>query len=104
MKRNSTLADTSRVEYLQAYMGSTLDAIRNGSDTRGYFVWSFLDVPEMLDGYELSFGLYYVDLDDPDLKRQPKLSSYWYSHFLKGGNVGPDMLMHFNTSHPHFFR
>ncbi|KAL4360770.1 hypothetical protein GQ457_04G028830 [Hibiscus cannabinus] len=107
-KRNSTLVDTSRAEYLQAYIGSTLDAIRNGSDTRGYFAWSFLDVLELLDGYGSSFGLYYVDLDDPDLRRLPKLSSYWYSHFLKGGSVSPDILIQLNTnfsaSRGHFFQ
>ncbi|KAK8693830.1 hypothetical protein V6N13_071398 [Hibiscus sabdariffa] len=80
----------------------------NGSDTRGYFAWLFLDVLELLDGYGSSFGLYYVDLDDPDLKRQPKLSSYRYSHFLKGGSVSPDILIQLNTnfsaSRGHFFQ
>ena len=44
----------------------------------------------MLDGYESSYGLYFVDLDDPDLKRQPKLSAHWYSNFLKGKNISSD--------------
>ena len=60
---------------------------RNGSNAKGYFIWSFLDVLELLDGYESSYGLYYVDLDDPDLKRYPKLSAHWYSVFLKGSNI-----------------
>lgn len=38
----------------------------------------------MLDGYESGYGLYYVDLDDPDLARYPKLSAKWYTQFLKG--------------------
>ncbi|CAK7348301.1 unnamed protein product [Dovyalis caffra] len=75
-RRNSSLEDPSRVKYLNAYIGSVLDAIRNGSNARGYFVWSFLDGLELLDGYESSYGLYYVDLDDPDLKRYPKLSAH----------------------------
>ncbi|XVF21969.1 hypothetical protein REPUB_Repub12eG0134300 [Reevesia pubescens] len=91
-RRNSTLEDTSRVNYLQAYIGSVLDAVRNGSNTRGYFAWSFLDVLELLDGYESSYGFYYVDLEDPDLKRCPKLSARWYSHFLKGGRINSDVL------------
>ncbi|KAF2315007.1 hypothetical protein GH714_037519 [Hevea brasiliensis] len=86
-RRNSSLDDTSRVEYLHAYIGSLLDAIRNGSNTRGYFVWSFLDVFELLDGRGSSYGLYFVDLDDPSLRRLPKKSAHWYSHFLKGGRV-----------------
>ncbi|XP_075664234.1 beta-glucosidase 11-like isoform X2 [Castanea sativa] len=89
-RHNSTLEDWPRVKYLHGYIGSLLDALRNGSNTRGYFTWSFLDLFEMLDGYESSYGLYFVDLDDPDLKRQPKLSAHWYSNFLKGKNISSD--------------
>ncbi|KAI7992325.1 putative beta-glucosidase 23 [Camellia lanceoleosa] len=83
-RRNSTLHDSARVKYLHGFIGSLLDAVRNGSNARGYFTWSFLDVYELLDGYGSCFGLYYVDLDDKDLKRYPKLSAHWYSNFLKG--------------------
>ncbi|KAK4273216.1 hypothetical protein QN277_021660 [Acacia crassicarpa] len=82
---NSSLQDVSRVTYLQEYIGGVLDALRNGSNVRGYFQWSFLDVFELLDGYRAGFGLYYVDREDPHLKRLPKLSAHWYSSFLKGG-------------------
>ncbi|CAN4093067.1 unnamed protein product [Withania somnifera] len=83
-KRNATLNDTSRVEYLQAYIGNLLDAMRNGSDVKGYFMWSFLDCFELFDAYGSAFGLYYVNLDDKDLRRHAKLSAHWYSNFLKG--------------------
>ncbi|KAL2485769.1 Beta-glucosidase 11 [Abeliophyllum distichum] len=52
MRRNGTLNDTPRVEYFHAYIGSTLDAVRNGSNIKGYFAWTFLDCLELLDGYE----------------------------------------------------
>ncbi|KAI4301406.1 hypothetical protein L6164_034689 [Bauhinia variegata] len=81
---NSTLKDVSRVEYLRGYIGGMLDSLRNGSNIRGYFEWSFLDLFELLDGYKSSFGLYYVDRNDPELRRYPKLSAYWYSNFLRG--------------------
>ncbi|KAH9730421.1 Beta-glucosidase 11 [Citrus sinensis] len=84
---SSSLEDAARVKYLQAYIGSMLDAVRNESNTRGYFTWSFLDLFELLGGYEWSYGLYYVDRDDPGLKRYPKLSAHWYSRFLKGRSV-----------------
>ncbi|KAK9938652.1 hypothetical protein M0R45_015376 [Rubus argutus] len=85
-QRNSTLEDRSRIKYLHGHIHSLLHAIRNGSNTRGYFTWSLLDSLEILDGYKSSFGLYYIDLDDPDLKRQPKFSAHWYSKFLKNKN------------------
>ncbi|KAI3749228.1 hypothetical protein L2E82_19835 [Cichorium intybus] len=85
--RNGTLMDTPRVEYLQAYIGAVLDALRNGSNTRGYFAWSFFDLFELLGGYNIGYGLYYVDLDDTELTRYPKLSAHWYASFLKGKNM-----------------
>ncbi|KAI3977534.1 hypothetical protein MKX01_000447 [Papaver californicum] len=84
--REKSVNDTSRVNYLKGYIGGVLDALRNGSNTKGYFTWCFIDSFELLDGYKSNFGLYYVDLiNDPDLKRYPKLSAHWYSNFLKGG-------------------
>lgn len=60
---------------------------RNGSNTRGYFAWSLLDLFELLGGYDIGYGLYYVDLDDKELTRYPKLSAHWYANFLKGNNI-----------------
>ncbi|KAL7582736.1 hypothetical protein Lser_V15G41573 [Lactuca serriola] len=90
--RNGTLTDTPRVEYLHAYIGALLDAVRNGSNMMGYFVWSFFDLFELLDGYNSGFGLYYVDLDDKELTRYPKLSAHWYANFLKGKNMSDIIL------------
>lgn len=60
---------------------------RNGANTKGYFTWSFLDVFELLGGYDSAYGLHYVDLNDKDLKRYPKSSATWYSSFLKGRGI-----------------
>ncbi|MED6222782.1 glycosyl hydrolase 1 [Stylosanthes scabra] len=81
---NASLQDVSRVEYLHGYIGATLDALRNGSNIKGYFAWSFLDLYELLDDYEVSYGLYYVDRNDSELRRYPKLSAKWFNWFLRG--------------------
>ncbi|KAG9443794.1 hypothetical protein H6P81_015134 [Aristolochia fimbriata] len=80
---DETLNDTVRVDYLTAYLNATLNAIRNGSNTRGYFLWSFLDVFELLAGYHQRYGLYHVDFADENLKRTPKYSAHWFTDFLK---------------------
>ncbi|KMT06067.1 hypothetical protein BVRB_7g163900 isoform B [Beta vulgaris subsp. vulgaris] len=87
---HAALHDPSRVEYLKAHLGAVLDAVRSGSNTKGYFVWSFVDLFEVLFGYEYSFGLYFVDFNDPNRTRYAKLSQKWYSGFLKGKNVTID--------------
>nr|XP_023927650.1 beta-glucosidase 11-like isoform X2 [Quercus suber] len=90
MQRNSTLDDIARVKYMHGYIGGVLDALRHESNTRGYFTWAFLDIFELIGGYGYSYGINYVDLDDPDLKRYPKLSAKWYSNFLKGRSINLD--------------
>jgi beta-glucosidase len=40
--------DEFRAHFLQVYMQAALGSIRNGSDVRGYFVWSLMDVFEYL--------------------------------------------------------
>ncbi|XP_056689295.1 beta-glucosidase 11-like [Spinacia oleracea] len=86
-KHSTATNDQFRVEYIQSHIGSLLNAVRNGSDTRGYFVWSLMDVYELLYGFKSTFGLYHVDFNSPNLTRQPKLSQKWYSGFLKGKNT-----------------
>ncbi|XP_037414529.1 beta-glucosidase 2-like [Triticum dicoccoides] len=77
------LDDTERVSYLSSYMESTLNAMRNGADVRGYFAWAFMDLFELLSGYQSRYGLYRVDFADERLPRQARLSARWYSAFLK---------------------
>ncbi|OIW00832.1 hypothetical protein TanjilG_12236 [Lupinus angustifolius] len=97
---NSSLEDWSRVKCLHDYIGSIPNILRNGVNVRGYFVWSFLDVFELLAGYESSFGLHYIDLNDPTLRRQPKLSAVWYSNFLNGRIMDPMITMEVQKKNP----
>ncbi|KAL1208379.1 Beta-glucosidase 3 [Cardamine amara subsp. amara] len=80
---HSSLNDMGRVEYLHAYIGSVLNSVRNGSDTRGYFQWSFMDLFEFIN-VNYTYGLYFVNFSDPERERSPKTSALWYSTFLKG--------------------
>ncbi|XP_006661423.1 beta-glucosidase 31 [Oryza brachyantha] len=81
--------DDFRAQYLQDYIEATLQSIRNGSNVRGYFVWSFLDVFEYLFGYRLRFGLYGVDFASPERTRYQRHSARWYAGFLRGGELRP---------------
>ncbi|CAN8268553.1 unnamed protein product [Cochlearia groenlandica] len=83
---DSSLNDVGRVEYLHAYIASVLSSVRNGSETRGYFQWSFMDLFEFIN-YNYTYGLYHVNFSDPERKRSPKTSALWYSALLKGATI-----------------
>ncbi|KAI3448414.1 hypothetical protein Pfo_005079 [Paulownia fortunei] len=65
--------DVKRIHYHQSYLAYLAQAIRNGADVRGYFIWSLMDNFEWSSGYGPKFGIYHIDL--PTLNRIPKLSA-----------------------------
>ncbi|XP_062207217.1 beta-glucosidase 5-like [Phragmites australis] len=90
---NGSLHDTDRVDYMERHIESTLTALRNGANVKGYFSWCFLDLFEYLSGFKSQYGLYRVDFEDEALPRQARLSARWYSEFLenKGTRVGNEL-------------
>ncbi|CAD6339200.1 unnamed protein product [Miscanthus lutarioriparius] len=77
--------DGFRAHFLQVYIHAALGSVRNGSDVRGYFVWSFMDVFEYLFAYRFRFGLYGVDFAAEDRTMYARTSARWYAGFLRGG-------------------
>ncbi len=55
--------DTERESYIVQHIGAVGDAIADGADVRGYFVWSLLDNFEWAWGYGKRFGVVRVDYD-----------------------------------------
>ncbi|EAY97754.1 hypothetical protein OsI_19667 [Oryza sativa Indica Group] len=48
---SETLDDVERINYLAKYIAATLKAIRSGANVKGYSMWSFVDLYELLGGY-----------------------------------------------------
>lgn len=72
--------DPARIDYLSRYIAKVKEAIQDGIDIRGYFVWSLMDNFEWSSGYSKRFGLIHVDYSTQ--KRTPKDSYYWYRDFI----------------------
>jgi beta-glucosidase len=74
------IQDDSRIAYLKAYTEAMQQAMADGADVRGYFVWSLLDNFEWDAGYSQRFGIVYVDYATQ--RRIPKASARWYSDMI----------------------
>jgi beta-glucosidase len=48
---------------------------------KGYFVWSLLDNFEWAYGYDMRFGLVYIDFASQ--RRIPKASARWYADLIR---------------------
>ncbi|MFC7406296.1 GH1 family beta-glucosidase [Georgenia alba] len=77
--------DEQRIDYIARHLDAVAQAIEDGADVRGYFVWSLMDNFEWARGYSKRFGIVRVDYDT--LERIPKDSARWYAEVVRTGIV-----------------
>jgi beta-glucosidase len=77
--------DADRIDFLHRHLVAAHEALSDGVDLRGYFVWSLLDNFEWVHGYSKRFGLVHVDYDTQ--ARTLKDSAHWYRGVIAAGGV-----------------
>ena len=73
------------VDYIRKHLQALHRAIQDGSDVRGYFVWTFYDNFEWSFGFTKRFGLVYNDVAVQE--RVVKDSGRWYSKVCSENSV-----------------
>jgi beta-glucosidase len=73
--------DPLRVGYLREHLRAAQQAIAQGVDLRGYFVWSLLDNFEWNHGTSKRFGIVHVDFATQ--RRTPKDSARFYAEVAR---------------------
>jgi beta-glucosidase len=73
--------DPLRVEYLRGHLNAVIEAMRQGVNLRGYYVWSLLDNFEWSHGYSRRFGIVHVNYETQE--RTIKSSGRFYSNVIK---------------------
>src|SRR5699024_5889360 len=81
-----TVDDADRIAYLNGHIDAVQQAVAEGVDVRGYFVWSLMDNFEWAEGFTQRFGLVHVDFDT--LRRTPRASYAWYRDRIAGEPQG----------------
>jgi len=80
----------SEIRYLVEHLSWLWYAVEQGVDIRGYFYWSLLDNYEWNQGMR-EYGLFAVDLDDPDKPRSPRQSVAVYRAINEAHGVPPEL-------------
>lgn len=75
------VSDPRRIEYLQQHLAACHQALSDGVDLRGYFVWSLMDNFEWALGYDRRFGITHVDFDTQ--VRTPRDSAWFFAGLAK---------------------
>jgi beta-glucosidase len=74
--------DVKRDEYLARYISACVDAHKSGVNLKGYYVWSLLDNFEWAWGFEMRFGIVFVDFKNK-MKRTLKESALAYRDLIR---------------------
>lgn len=82
---DNRVRDYRRIDYLQSHIAQVHRAIQAGVPVKGYMVWSLLDNFEWAYGYQMRFGLVYVDFDNQ--KRIIKDSGNWYGKVIENNGI-----------------
>lgn len=82
--------DSERIDYLYRHMGAAWQAIEDGVNLKGYFVWSLMDNFEWCLGFTKRFGLLYTDYNTGE--RTVKDSGYWYSKVCRENRITQSLL------------
>ena len=75
------ILDTIRQRYFELYLTELSKAIEEGSDVRGYFIWTMMDNFEWSSGFAPRMGL--VHIDHATQKRTIKDSAYWVRELIR---------------------
>ncbi|MCP1660868.1 glycoside hydrolase family 1 protein [Neisseria perflava] len=77
--------DAGRCRYIENHAAALLQARQEGANVQGYHVWSSHDNLEWQRGYEVRFGMIYVDYDTQ--ARIPKQSFYAYKNLITNNRL-----------------
>ncbi|CAK9186966.1 unnamed protein product [Ilex paraguariensis] len=75
------IQDNGRIQHMIGHLYAISEALKAGSNVKGYLMWALMDCMEVGSGYTVRYGLAYTDYLN-NYKRIAKKSSGWLYSFL----------------------
>ena len=79
--KEELLNDQDRIDYVKGVLKPFHQALEEGIDVRGYYLWSLLDNFEWSAGFDARYGIHYTDYET--MERIPTKSAYWYADVIR---------------------
>lgn len=73
--KDGIIQDDYRIDFIKSHLKWLYKAIQEGSNVKGYHIWTLMDNWSWMNAYKNRYGLVSVDLKTQ--KRTPKKSAYW---------------------------
>ncbi|MGF9860101.1 glycoside hydrolase family 1 protein [Priestia endophytica] len=75
--KEGVIQDSYRIEFIREHLKWVHKAIQEGSNVKGYHLWTFMDNWSWTNAYKNRYGFVSVNLDK-DAERTVKKSGYWF--------------------------
>ncbi len=86
---NGEINDEDRINYLKEHIYQVYQALKDGVNLAGYYIWSIMDNFEWRVGYSKRFGLVYVDYKTQE--RIIKKSGLWYKKVIQRNGIDEEI-------------
>lgn len=81
LNKDGTVEDDARIEFIKAHLEVVAQAINDGLNVKGYYMWSLMDNFSWINGYKKRYGLLYIDRTT--LQRYKKKSAFWLKEVIQ---------------------
>lgn len=81
MDSTGMINDDYRIDFIREHLTWLHKALQEGSNCKGYHLWTFIDCWSWLNAYKNRYGL--VRLNRADQTRELKKSGYWFANVAR---------------------
>jgi 6-phospho-beta-glucosidase len=78
---NGSVQDDYRIDFIREHLKWMHQAIEEGSNVKGYHLWTFMDNWSWSNAYKNRYGFVGIDLDTQ--QRTVKKSGYWFKELIE---------------------
>lgn len=85
VNRLGKVEDDDRIDFYYKHFEQAHRAVQDGVNLIGYSIWCFMDNFEWVSGFDMRYGIVYVNFKTQE--RIIKKSGYWYKEVISNNGI-----------------